>query len=50
MVKKTLFKEFGKNVWGEYLYIVEYKGAKNVLPTSEIADWCKSIDENDKRN
>jgi len=44
-LNKVLFKEFGKNAWGEELYIVEYKNNKNVLSQSEIEKWCKEVDD-----
>ena len=47
MVKKTLLNKFGKNAWGEEIYLVEYKDAKNVLPDSEINRWVQEIDSSE---
>ena len=47
MVKKKHLINFGKNVWDEDIFIVEYKGAKNVLPESEIKRWISEIDDSE---
>jgi G3E family GTPase len=43
--KAEEFTKFGKNVWGEQLYIIRYKGFSNVTIEKEFNQWIKDVDE-----
>lgn len=37
--------KFDKNVWGEKLYIIRYKGFSNVTIESDFNNWIKEVDD-----